>query len=418
MSRLSLTSIALASICLAPVAAQAAQAPAVMPDGPGKPLVEAVCTTCHNLNMITNSSGYSRAHWQELVGTMADLSGNPKQRDSILDYLATNFPVNNKRPATAVPGDVKISFTAWKVPTLGQRARDPVQTPDGMIWFNGQFGNLIGRIDPKTNEIKEWPLPEGALPHSITPDKDGNIWYTGNHNGTVGKFDVRTGAIKVYPMPDPAAKDPHTAEFDSNGTLWFSLQQSNMLGKLVPATGEIKLVTMPTPRSNPYGVKMDSTGAIWVSCNNSNCLVRMDPKTMAIKEYKLPKPETTVRRLAIASDDTIWYTNSSMGYLGHLDPKTGAIKEYPSPSGRMSHPYGIEIINDVVWYNESGVRPDMLVRFDPKTEKFQSWPIASGNVHAGIVRHMRKTPDGNLLIHQSSTNHIMLVKIGTQVAKR
>jgi virginiamycin B lyase len=144
----------------------------------------------------------------------------------------------------------------------------------------------------------------------------------------------------------------------------------------------------------------------------------MDPNTMQIKEYKLPKPETTVRRLALTSDDMVWYTNSSMGFLGRLNPETGETKEWASPSGPMSHPYAIEVINDVVWYNESGVRPDMLVRFDPKTEKFQSWPTASGNVHAGVGRHYRKTPDGNLLIHQTSTNHIMLVKIGSQVASR
>jgi virginiamycin B lyase len=125
----------------------------------------------------------------------------------------------------------------------------------------------------------------------------------------------------------------------------------------------------------------------------------------------LPDAATKVRRLAFASDDTIWYVNSSQGRLGHFDPKTGKAKEWASPSGPKSHPYAIAVIDDIVWYNESGKRPDALVRFDPKTEKFQSWPIPSGGVHAGIVRHMRATRDGNLLIHQSSTNRITLVRI-------
>ena len=47
------------------------------------------------------------------------------------------------------------------------------------------------------------------------------------------------------------------------------------------------------------------------------------------------------------------------------------------------------------------MRPDALVRFDPATETFQSWAIPSGNVYGGIVRHMRTTRDGNLLIHQA-----------------
>jgi streptogramin lyase len=72
-------------------------------------------------------------------------------------------------------------------------------------------------------------------------------------------------------------------------------------------------------------------------------------------------------------------------------------------------PYAIEVVDDIIWYNESNQRPDALVRFDPKTEKFQSWAVPSG---VGIIRHMRKTPDGNLTIHQTSSNRIGLAIIG------
>ena len=105
----------------------------------------------------------------------------------------------------------------------------------------------------------------------------------------------------------------------------------------------------------------------------------------------------------------MWYLNSSLGKLGRLDPETGATKEWPSPSGSDSYPYAIAIVDDIIWYNESLRRPDALVRFDPKTERFQSWAIPSG---VGQLRHMRATRDGNLLIHQTSTNRIGLVTIG------
>ncbi len=132
---------------------------------------------------------------------------------------------------------------------------------------------------------------------------------------------------------------------------------------------------------------------------------------MEVTEHKLPKEGTTVRRLDVSDDDTIWYVNSRLGYLGNYDPKTGKAKEWASPSGRLSHPYALVIVEGVVWYNESGVRPDMLVRFDPEAETFQSWSIPSGNVRAGIIRHMRSTEDGDLLIHQSSTNYILRVNL-------
>ena len=420
MAKLSIASFAVASLfVIAPVAAQ--QQPAQLPEGNGKPLVQGMCTSCHETNQITRSSGYSHEGWRELIQTMMNLSGTPAG-ETIAKYLATHFPATTQLKPNLVRGETSITFREWTVPTLGQRARDPVQAPDGSIWWAGMWANLIGRINPETGEVTEYTLPENAKPHTVTPDPQGNIWYTGNSNGTIGKLDPRTGMITEFKMPDPAARDPHTAIFDKKGNLWFTMQQSNMVGRLVPATGEIKLASMPTPNSRPYGIVLSADGTPWVCCNGSNCLVKIDPETMAIREYRLPDPKTTVRRLDFASDGMIWYVNSSLGRLGRLNPHTGEVKEWDSPSGPKSHPYAIAVVDGIVWYNESGQRPDALVRFDPKTERFQSWAIPSGGIYAGIVRHMRPTRDGNLLIHQSSTNRIILVTLNrptaTQSARR
>ena len=389
--------------------AHGAQPPVQLPDGEGKPHVQGMCATCHDLNLIPRSSGYTRAGWQELIGNMINIAGTPAE-DAITLYLATHFPPNTKLQPTLVPGPLTISLREWKVPQLGQRSRDPVQTADGSIWYCGQFGNLVGRIDPKTGEVWEYTLPDKALPHSITPDRDGNIWYTGNGNGTVGKLDPKSGLITEYKMPDANAKDPHTAVFDEKGRMYFTLQVSNMIGRLIPSTGEIKLITLTRKNSRPYGIKLAADGSLWVSCNGSNCLLNVDPETLAVREFDLPQG-TTVRRLDIAGDGMLWYVNSGLGRLGRLDPKTGQIKEWLSPSGPKSHPYAIAVVDGKVWYNESAQRPDALVRFDPETENFQSWPIPSGGIYSGILRHMRPTRDGKLLIHQSATNRIYEVTV-------
>ena len=410
--------LALAMSPVFTVGVQAQESAAGLPDGPAKGMVEGVCTGCHQTSEILRSSGYTRAGWTELASTMVDLSASPAEREQIIAYLATHFPPNAMRTPKAAPGDVQVTYKEWQVPTLGQRSRDPVEGPDGSLWWAGQWGNLIGQINPATGEMKEYPLPPNAMPHTVVLDGAGNVWYTGNKNGTVGKLDPKTGEVTAYTMPDPAAKDPHTAVFDQRGTLWFTLQISNMVGRLNPATGAIQLVTMKTPGARPYGIKIDAQGVPWVACNGSNCLVKVDPVSMALTEYKLPDTATTVRRLDIAGDGMFWYVNSSGGRLGRFDPRTGEAKEWPSPSGPKSHPYAIAVVDGIVWYNESGMRPDMLVRFDPKTESFQSWPIPSGGIHAGIVRHMRPTRDGKLLIHQSSTNRILLVTPLSAVATR
>ena len=380
---------------------------AALPEDEGKAIVQTECIACHGVNLITGSAGYTQAQWRDLVSNMIQLSD--AQATSVSHYLATNFPPRPGREPVLVPGPVEVTFKEWVVPTLGQRSRDPDEAPDGAIWWAGHWGDIAGRLNPQTGEMKEYKLPEGARPHSIISDSSGNIWYMGNGNGTVGRLTPSTGEIKVYPMPDPAARDPHTPIFDHNGILWFTVQRGNMVGRLNPATGDIKLVTVPTKDARPYGIDVDSKGVVWVAYNGSYKVASVDPATMAIKEYVLPDQRTRVRRLAIASDDIVWYLNSSLGKLGRLDPKTGAIKEWPSPSGQESEPYSIAIVDDIIWYNESRRRPDALVRFDPKTEHFQSWAIPSG---VGLLRHMRATRDGNLLIHQTATNRVGLVTIG------
>ena len=410
MRKLSISAFAVVLV-LTPIGASAQPRQANLPDGVGKDLVESLCTGCHSASQIVRSSGYTEEEWAEHFSAMVDFADMPKERSEIARYLAANMPPDTTRAPTLVPGELEVGFTEWKVPTLGQRARDPVEAPDGTIWWAGQWGNLIGRIDPTTGKMKEYSLPADAMPHSVTIDDAGMVWYTGNQNGSVGKFDPTTEEITVYPMPDPAARDPHTAVFDADGILWFTLQRSNMVGRLDPATGEVRLVTAPTERARPYGIKIDADGVPWVACNGSNCLLKVDPATMELTEVKLPIPQTTVRRLDIADDGMIWYVNSSQGRLGRYNPQTGEIAEWPSPSGPDSHPYGLACAGGAIWYNESGMRPDALVRFDPATETFQSWAIPSGNVHGGIVRHMRTTRDGNLLIHQASTNRIIRVTL-------
>ncbi len=416
MLRARITQCAAATVlALAPLAAlgQAKKGPS-LPDGQGKDRVESLCTACHQTQEIVASSGYTREGWQELTSTMINLSGTPEARDAITQYLAKHFPPNTKRAPTVVSGPVKITFKEWQTPLLGQRSRDPIQAPDGTIWWAGQWGNVIGRINPATGEMKEYPLPANAMPHTVTLDKKGNVWYTGNKNATIGYLDPKTGKITEYKMPDPQAKDPHSAIFDASGILWFTMQLSNRVGRLDPASGDIKIVEMTLPNSRPYGIKIAPDGSPWIACNGRPCIVRIDPKTMALTEVKVPGEKGHVRRLDFDAEGNIWYVNSGEGKIGRYAPKTGAFKEWPSPSGPKSYPYAIAVVNGIVWYNESAQRPDALVRFDPKTETFQSWPIPSGGVHAGIVRPMRPTKDGDLLIHQSATNRIILVALGAK----
>ena len=139
-----------------------------------------------------------------------------------------------------------------------------------------------------------------------------------------------------------------------------------------------------------------------------NKVAMIDPNTMAIKEYALPNEGARPRRLALSDDNTVFYTDYARGYLGRLDLTTGEVKEWPSPSGGKSEPYGIVFTKGALWYSESGAKPNTIVRFDPKSEQFQTWAIPGGG---DIVRNMDITRDGNPVLANSLANQVGLVEI-------
>jgi len=158
---------------------------------------------------------------------------------TLTPYLAQNYPEKNKVAAVVVPGPTKVSMKIWKASTPGSRPHDPLAARDGSLWYTGQMANVLGRVDPKTGQVKEYPLKTAhSGPHGLVEDSDGNIWYTGNTGALIGKLDPKTAAVTEYPMPDPNAKDPHTLIFDKAGILWFTVQNANRIGRLDPKSAK------------------------------------------------------------------------------------------------------------------------------------------------------------------------------------
>ena len=386
------------------------RAPVTLPDGDAKGIVQTACSVCHSLGNVTNS-GHTPEDWKTTVAMMLNV-GAPVPKDKVemvTNYLIQNFPEKPAPPAVIIPGNVDVSFQEWDLPTPGSRPHDPLPSPDGTFWYSGHMANLLGHVDPKTGKITEYhPPTEGSGPHGLIMDKQGNIWFTANFKGYIGHLDTKTGEFKEYAI-DPKDRDPHTPVFDGNGNIFFTVQGADMVGKLNMATGETVSVPVPTPKANPYGMVVTSKHVPYFVEFGANKIGSIDPETMAVHEYDLPNEDSRPRRVTITSDDVLYYADYSRGYLGEFDTKTNKfVKEWPSPGGPKSEPYGITTINDIIWYSESAVKPNTLVRFDPKTQKFQTWAIPSGG---GVIRNMMHTADGKLVLPESGVNKVALVTV-------
>lgn len=326
--------------------------------------------------------------------------------------LLTCGLISGSASRAASPGasvaELKVTIHEWAVPTKGAHPHDPAVGTDGALWFTEQMQNKIGRLDPASGAFKEFPLKvEDSGPHGLVADREGNIWFTGNFKGYIGKLDPRTGAVTEYKIPDPKGEDPHTPVFDAHGTLWFTFQVANMVGRLDPRSGKIDLRTVQTANSHPYGIAINSKG-IPIFCEfNTNKLASINPQSMEITEYKLPEGARP-RRLAIDADDAVYFTDYEGGNLGRIDLASGAVKMWPSPGGAGSAPYGIAITRDgLVWYSESGVKPNTIIQFDPKTERFARATIPSGG---GTVRNMAATSDGRIYLACSGVDKVGVVE--------
>ena len=318
--------------------------------------------------------------------------------------LAVGAQVPQGGQAAAAAASAKI--TEWTVPWEKSRPRDPYLDPKGQVWFVGQVGNYIAKLDPASGKFTRFEIDSGTHPHNLIVDKQGMIWYAGNRNGMIGKMDP-SGKITRYPMPDPAARDPHTLVFDKTQEhIWFSAQQSGYVGRLATKTGKVDLIKIDVANSRPYGIVVDSKGTPWVNLFGTNRIASVDPKTLAVKTWPLAHEGTRNRRIAVTPDDQIWYVDYTRGYLGHLDPKTGKVEEWPAPGGQTAFPYAMgSDHHGRVWFVETGAKPNRLVGFDPRTKKYFSNTVV-GETGGLTVRHMVWDPKANAFWFGTDANTI------------
>jgi virginiamycin B lyase len=294
--------------------------------------------------------------------------------------LAASAQARPSGPAVSEP-------KTWSTPWDKTRPRDPYADQQGRVWFVGQVGNYVGRLDPRSGEFKRYEIDPGTNPHNLVVDRRGMVWFTGNANGRIVRMDPATGKLTTFMMPDSSVRDPHTMTFDRKGDAWFTAQGAGVVGHLTPADGKIRLWRMASG-SRPYGIWIDSHDQPWFDLFGTNQIGTIDPRTGAFKSYPLPNDRSRPRRIVVTPDDAVWYGDYTRGFLGRLDPLTGKVDEYALPSGLGSLPYAMTLDDrGRIWLAETGVQPNRLVAFDPAKKAFtETVTIAASGPNT--IRHM------------------------------
>jgi competence protein ComEA len=93
-----------------------------LPDGPGKELVEVICSSCHSTERIA-AKQFTRTQWQDKVLEMLQEEPDVTQpeRDKIVDYLAKSFPARvNVNTAAAKDIETGLEISAENAAAIVQ----------------------------------------------------------------------------------------------------------------------------------------------------------------------------------------------------------------------------------------------------------------------------------------------------------
>jgi len=242
--------------------------------------------------------------------------------------------------------ETKVIITEYDLPRRDSQAHDATVDREGIVWYSDISFGYLGRLDPKTAQVKEWktPLvrpghPEGAL--DIQIDQDGNPWLGMRQQAALSRFDKKTETFTAFKIPEAdLIPDMNTAQVavNSDGTVWMK-NSSTRKGYLIdPKTGNMKTYAIPE-EAKGYGHASDSKGNLFTLDLFDHTIGEVNRETGKMAVYEVPTPRSGPRRGKFDSQDRLWFGLYYRGKLGMFDTKSKEIKEWDIPPGQHSGCY-------------------------------------------------------------------------------
>ncbi|HYM52093.1 MAG TPA: lyase [Candidatus Dormibacteraeota bacterium] len=330
------------------------------------------------------------------VSTSPSASAAPSAQESI---LAT---ASGASPSPTAPGELTFAVQTYPVPA-GSGPHDVAPAADGGVWYTAQASGELGWLDPETSDVREVRLGSGSAPHGVIVGPDDAAWVTDSGLNAIVRVDASSFEVTTFPLPASAAgANLNTAAFDGDGILWFT-GQAGWYGSVDPATGEVRAFRAPRG-TGPYGIAATPDGEVYYSSLAGSYLGAID---RASGEVTVIDPLTAgagLRRVWSDSNGRLWVAEWVAGQVGVHDPADGSWREWPLP-GEAAMAYAVYVDEtDAVWLTDFGA--NAIVRFDPETETFMSFPAESQPAN---VRQLLGRP-GEVWGAESAADQLVVVR--------
>ena len=223
-------------------------------------------------------------------------------------------------------------FRSFDIPKDLRAARAISNTilehPNGTVWLSSVFGNGMIGLDPKTGKWVFNESPAGkksgksVAPYGFSIDKKGDIWFGEYANNAIGRLDPQTGEIDDFPVPIPNSV-PRKVTTDAQGNVWLALHETGQLVMIDPNhPDQMKTFKPPEEHTGTYSLSADlKNGYIWASLQSMDKIARFDPKTNTWLEFSVPYPETDLRRVEVdqKNPNRVWWSGDLSGHFGYVE---------------------------------------------------------------------------------------------------
>ena len=287
----------------------------------------------------------------------------------------------------------------------GSHPHDVAPAKNGSVWYTAQRSGELGLLDPVSGSTHHIELGQGSAPHGVIVGPDEAPWITDGGLNAIVRVDPDTQNVTLFPLPeDTGYANLNTATFDHKGILWFT-GQSGIYGRLDPNTGDMEVFEAPRGQG-PYGISTTPEGQVYFVSLAGSYLAQIDLESGNATVLDPPTSDQGARRVWSDSAGRLWLTEWNAGNLGMYDPVTNIWKEWKLP-GQNPQPYAVFVDDkDIVWISDFG--SNAMIRFDPSVEKFQSFPLPTPDAK---VRQLLGRP-GEVLGAESGTDKIVIIRTG------
>jgi virginiamycin B lyase len=290
----------------------------------------------------------------------------------------------------------RVIYTEYDLPKRTRQPHDVIVDAQGMAWYASFGEQILGKLDPKTAAVTEYPVPllKPGAPTGILGmrfDHDQNPWLGLQFQGGIAKFDRKTEKFQAWSLP-PALNGDHVQinqvspdRHDIDGKVWLQDAGTYRVFRLDVKTGTFEVFEpYKIPRPNVYDVIPDSMNNGFFLVMGAEDVGKIDARTGKITIHKTPTPGSGPRRGMMDAQDRLWFGENRADRIGMFDTRTERFQEWTPPTAG-TWPYDVTVDkNGEVW--SGGEYSDRILRLKPETGQFTEYLLpAQTNVRRVFV---------------------------------